>query len=137
MNQPAAAPQPTTGARPNAGPPTVKKSRLAGWVVIGVSTFLLVVILVDSLFPSQPAEPEPLWPTVTVEIMRRADVDKDGRVSAAEYSRLDSEGSVADWDVNADGSLSPYEVERSFTTADPIANLAGRLPAREKTNWGF
>lgn len=70
------------------------------------------------------ADPPLRYPDVTAAILARVDFDKSGFVDGEEYGKVGLEDVPFDhFDLNADGRLSPYEVEKSFLEESPSAML--------------
>jgi len=64
--------------------------------------------------------PQPEHPEVAEVLLQRADLDGSGEVDRAEFEQLafPSEG-FAPYDLDSDGGLDAYELERAFLTASP------------------
>ena len=64
--------------------------------------------------------PQPEHPKVAETLLRNADLDQSGKVERGEFEQLafESEG-FSPYDLDGDGALNGYELERAFLTASP------------------
>lgn len=72
--------------------------------------------------------PQPQAPQAAADLARVLDVDGDG-VDRADYQRV-SDGVVAFEvvDLDGDGALGPYELDRILATQSPLVPQPNRLP---------
>ena len=79
------------------------------------------------------------YPRITMAILARVDLDRDGRVSKEEYAQLAFPDEPMDpWDTNKDDTLDAREIEAAFLKADPARLQAeGRRVVYEKHGYPF
>jgi hypothetical protein len=107
----------------------VKRARIdkrrSAWI-FGAAA--VVVVLGEVAFLTWRArEPDPKYPALAADIMRRVDLDADGRVSADEYQQFAlSDEPMTPWDLDGDEALSLYELENQFLSTDPTKLMMRR-----------
>ncbi len=103
-----------------------RRTRRVGGVLrqfaVGTAIIAFVAVGGFAVWRGVVGTPEPTlrYPDVTAAILARVDADQSGYVEAEEYGRVGLEDVAIDrFDIDADGRLSPYEVEISFLTESP------------------